>query len=235
MTPARTIARDGMVRRATGEDLGALSEIMAYGLRAQPTAAWLVPDRAARAAVLRRYAHLVLERAMVDGQVDTLDGAEAVAVWYSRVEPPAPVDAWGCDLQKVLGPYASRFALLHAYVDVLMPHTPHHFLAHLAVRPGQHGAARALLTGYHHRLDADKLPAYAEVSGGQPRESVFARLGYEVRSPILLEPGGPMLWRMWRPGSTGRRSDGLPCRVRTHRFTTPTPRSAVPATSPRSP
>ncbi|ADL49634.1 MULTISPECIES: hypothetical protein [Micromonospora] len=222
------------VRSATSEDVEALSGVVMDALLAQPTAAWLVPDAGQRSGVLRRYARLVLTRGLDEGQVAATDDHSAVAVWYSRLEPPVPAAWWVYDLQRILGSHAPRFALLHAYVDAVLPHTPHHYLAHLAAGPGQSGAAGALLASYHRRLDAEGLPAYAEVSGARPRDSVFARLGYEPRSPVLLEPGGPALWRMWRPAPGDRRSDGLPCRVRAHRSAMPLRRRAVPA-SPRSP
>ncbi|KAB1116858.1 N-acetyltransferase [Micromonospora aurantiaca] len=229
MTPPETVSR-----RATSKDIDALSEVVADTLMAQPTAAWLVPDAAECPGVLLRYARLLLTRGLEEGQVATTDDHAAVAVWYSRLEPPAPAAVWVYDLQRLLGSHAARFALLHAYVDAVLPHTPHHYLAHLAARPGQSGAARALLDSYHRRLDAEGLPAYAEASGARPRESVFARLGYEPRSPVLLEPGGPALWRMWRPAPGDRRSDALPCRMRAHRSAMPLRRRAVPA-SPRFP
>lgn len=223
-----------VIRRAAVKDIDALSEVVADTLMAQPTAAWLVPDVAKRSGVLRRYARLVLTRGFDEGQVDTTHNHAAVAVWYSRMEPPVPAASWVYDLKRILGPHAPRFALLHAYVDAVLPHTPHHYLAHIAARPAQSGAARAVLAGYHRRLDAEGLPAYAEVSGTRPRESVVARLGYEPRSPVLLEPGGPALWRMWRPASGDRRPNGLPCRVPAQRSAMPLRRRVV-AASPRSP
>ncbi|WP_240638321.1 GPP34 family phosphoprotein [Micromonospora aurantiaca] len=194
----------------------------------------VVPDAAECPVVLRRYAQLVLARGVNEGQVDMTDDYAAVAVWYSRSESPAPAASWVYYLQRLLGSHATRFALLHAYVNAALPHTPHHYLAHLAARPGQSGAARGLLASYHHRLDAEGLPASTEVSGARPRESLVARLGYEPRSPVLLEPGGSALERMWRPASGGRRSDLLPSRVRAHRSAMPLRRRALPA-SPRSP
>ncbi|PSK65008.1 hypothetical protein B0E53_03046 [Micromonospora sp. MH33] len=223
-----------VVRCAGIEDVDALSALVADMLMAQPTAAWLVSDEAERFGVLLTYARLLLRRGLSEGQVVTTEDQAAVAVWYSRLEPPAPAASWVYDLQRLLGPYGPRFALMHAYVDAVLPHTPHHYLAHLAARPGQSGAARAVLASYHRRLDAEGLPAYAEVSCARPRESVVARLGYEPRSPVLLEPGGPALWRMWRPTPGDRRPDGLPCRVRAHRFAMPLRPRALP-TSPRSP
>ena len=236
MTPARTVERAAKtVRLATSGDIGVASEILADALMAQPMAPWLVADAAERLMMLRRYARLVLGRGIVEGQVDVLDGCDAVAVWYSRVERSLSSESWVCELRRVLGPYAPRFAIWHGCVDALLPHTPHHYLAHLAVPAGKPDAARALLAAYHRRLDEARLPSYTEVVGSRPSMSVFAGLGYQARSPVLLEPGGPAVWRMWRPGPAARRAEGLPCRVRVHRFAVPMPRRAVWASSLPSP
>jgi hypothetical protein len=226
---------EAAVRRATGDDIPALSTVMADALLDRPVAAWLVPDVAERPVLLHRYAHLVLTHGFEHGQVDTTDDRAAVTVWYSRLEPPAPAAAWMYDLHRLLGPHAPRFALLHAYVDAVLPHTPHHHLAHVAARPGQSGAARALLVSHHRRLDAEGLPAYTEVSSTRPREDLSAWLGYEPRSPILLEPGGPELWRMWRPQPGEQQPGGLPRRVRLHRSATPFRGRVASAAAPRSP
>ncbi|MEU5914847.1 N-acetyltransferase [Micromonospora sp. NPDC047527] len=221
-----------VIRRAAVEDIDPLSRVVADTLMAQPTAAWLVPDAAERTGVLLGYARLLLMRGLNEGQVVATNDQAAVSVWYSRLEPPAPAASWVYDLQRILGSHAPRFALLHAYADAVVPHTPHHYLAHFGARTGQCGAAHAVLSSYHRELE---LPAYAEVSGACPRESMIARLGYEPRSPVLLEPGGPVLWRMWWTSSGDRGPDGLPCRVRAHRFAMPVCRRVVPAASPRSP
>ncbi|GAA2221394.1 N-acetyltransferase [Micromonospora olivasterospora] len=226
---------DTGVRRATGEDVAALAPVIADTLAAGRLGAWLVPDAAERPGVVRRYAQFALRRGLAHGQVDTTDDRSAVTVWYPRLEPAPPAAEWMYDLHSLLGPHAARFALLHAYVDAVLPHTPHHYLAHLAVCPGQGAAGEALLASYHRVADAAGLPSYAEVCSDRPRDGLLTRLGYEPRSPILLEPGGPALWRMWRPPSGGGRPGGLPRRVRLHRTATPFRGRAIPATPPRSP
>ncbi|MEU8159471.1 N-acetyltransferase [Micromonospora parva] len=228
------------VRRATGEDVDALSSVMADALMAQPMGVWLVPDVADRAVVLRRWARLVLLQGLERGRVDTTDDRATVAVWHARLEPPPPAAAWVYDLHRLLGPHAARFALLHACVDGLRPHRPHHQLAHVAARPGYEDAVRALLAAHHQTLDLAGLPSCAEYSGDQPGDGLLARVGYQPRSPVLLAPGGPALWRMWRPqpcdeqpcGSAG---GGLPRRVRLDRTATPFLGRVIPAAPSRSP
>lgn len=231
---------DTAVRCATNEDVDAMSPVVADALMAQPLGVWLVPDVAKRPVVVRRYARLVLMQGLAHGRVDMTDDGAAVAVWYSRLEPPSPAAPWMYDLHRLLGPHAARFALLHAYVDGLRPHRPHHQLAHVAVRPGHEDAARALLAAHHRTLDLAGLPSCAEYSSDRPRDGLLARVGYQPRSPVLLPSGGPALWRMWRPHPDdeqpcGRSGGGLPRRVRLDRTAIPFLGRVLPAAKPRFP
>ncbi|WKU05629.1 N-acetyltransferase [Micromonospora sp. HUAS LYJ1] len=203
-------------------DRDVLSPLVAESLSAGPVGGWLVPDVTERPEVLGRYARLLVSWGLEHGEVDTTGDRSVVAVWHRRLEVPVSSAAWMYDLHRALGRHASRFALWQAYLDAVVPQVPHEHLAHLAVRPGRDEAARALLAAHHRVLDGEGLPAYAEVAGGRPRESLLAGLGYEPRSPVLLEPDGPALWRMWRPGpDSGRSCGGLPPRGRLRRGVTP--------------
>ncbi|MDM4783314.1 MULTISPECIES: N-acetyltransferase [unclassified Micromonospora] len=228
--PNRTVGRGDSARRllglqvpgeavvcATGDDVPVLAALLAHDLWAGSLGAWLVPDAAVRARALHRYAEFVLIYGVRHGRVDTTEDRAAVAVWFSRPDPPPLAGAgWVGELRGLLGPFAARFAVLHA----VAPRTPHHYLAQFAAGPGQ-GAAGALLAGCHRVVDAEGLPAYTQVCGSEPRESLFSQLGYLPRSPMLLESGGPVLWRMHRPGRGGVRRDGLPRRVRLHQAAAP--------------
>ncbi|MEV6802914.1 N-acetyltransferase [Micromonospora rifamycinica] len=210
-----------VVCRASEADLDVLSPLVAQSLAAGPVGGWLVPDATERPQVLRRYARLLVSWGLRHGVVDTTGDRSVVAVWFRRVEVPVPSAGWMYDLHQALGPHASRFALWHAYLDAVVPPVPHAYLAHLATLPGHEDAARVLLAARHRVLDTEGLPAYAECLGGRPREGVLAGCGYTPRSPILLEPGGPALWRMWRPApDTGRSCGGLPPRTRLRRGVT---------------
>ncbi|MFG3423246.1 N-acetyltransferase [Micromonospora sp. NPDC048063] len=220
------VAEAGLaVRRAGSGDARVLAAVLTDALVDGTVAAWLVPDPARRRSVLLRYFLFVLLHGLEHGQVDTTDNLSAVAVWYPRISPSrSSVELFG-----------ARFGLLRACANGVLPHTPHHYLAHLAARPGQDGASRALLSSYHRVLDSEGLPAYSEISSDQPRDSVLAQLGYQPRSPVLLEPGGPVLWRMWRSQPDGAQLGGLPRRVRLRRIATPFLGGVMPAASPRSP
>ncbi|WP_328340535.1 N-acetyltransferase [Micromonospora sp. NBC_00421] len=229
------MTRSAVVCRASGADLDVLSVLVVQALSVGPVGAWLVPVATDRPQVLRRYARLAVSWGLAHGQVDTTGDRSAVAVWFRRGEVPVPSAVWMYDLHRVLGSQASRFALWHAYLDAVVPHVPHAYLAHLATHPGHDDTARALLAAHHRVLDTEGLPAYAECPGGRPREGLLAALGYEPRSPILLEPDGPALWRMWRPTpDSGRSCGGLPPRARLRRGVTVSRGRLIPA-PPRSP
>ncbi|WP_433530287.1 N-acetyltransferase [Micromonospora sp. CA-263727] len=232
---------ESAVRRATGDDAAALSVLLADALLSQRLGAWLVPDAAERPGVLQRYARFVVAQGLAHGQVDTTSDRAAVAIWYSRPARPPTSPAWMFELHRVLGGHAARFGLLHAYVDAVYPHTAHYYLAHLAVAAGgQGGVGSAVVAGYHRRVDVAGLPSYVEVSTDRPREGLLGRLGYVPRSPIMLEPGGPVLWRMWRPPAHGGRhgeasGDELPRRARAWRSATPFRGAVLLTASSRSP
>ncbi|MDG4795172.1 N-acetyltransferase [Micromonospora sp. WMMD1082] len=199
--------------RAGGADVPELAMLLAHALSAGSVGAWLVPDAGARVSVLHRYAELVLEHAVRHGQVDTTEDLSALAVWYSGSVRPAVPTAWARDLERLLGVSAGRFALFHA----AQPNVPHRYLAHVV--DGRGGADGGVLAGRLRVLDAAGLPSVAEIVSDRPRESLLARCGYQARSPVLLESGGPVLWRMWRSAPVVVR-DGLPRRVRLQRYGT---------------
>ncbi|WFE93551.1 N-acetyltransferase [Micromonospora sp. WMMD987] len=210
-----------VVCRASEVDLDVLSSLVAESLSVGPVGGWLVPEATERPQVLWRYARLLVSWGLRHGQVDTTGDRSVVAVWFRRVEVPVPSAGWMYDLHRTLGAYASRFALWHAYLDAVVPPVPHAYLAHLAICPGREDAVRVLLAACHRVLDIEGLPAFAECLGGRPREGVLAGCGYAPRLPIGLEPGGPALWRMWRPApDAGRSCGGFPPRVRLRRGVT---------------
>ncbi|WP_433532229.1 N-acetyltransferase [Micromonospora sp. CA-263727] len=226
------------LRPAHGGDAAALATLLAEQLHRQRLGAWLVPDPAERRAALHSYTRLVVAHGLAHGQVDTTDDHAAVAIWHVR---PAATSTAGNDDLPRLGAHQGRFALLHTYIETVHLDTPHHHLAHLAVRADRHGAAagHALLAHHHRRTDEQGLPSYADVSTDRPRDGLLGRLGYLPRAPILLEPGGPVLWRMWRLPQVARNThpDGaeLPRRIRVHRAATPFRGAVLFTAAPRSP
>ncbi|WP_433532987.1 N-acetyltransferase [Micromonospora sp. CA-263727] len=220
---------DPAARRATGQDLPALTALLTGTWQAGRIGAWLVPDTTHRRRLLHTYARLVLAHAMAHGRIDTSEDGTAVAVWYPRLRPPPPCATLVFGLYRSLGPHATRFALLHHWTDALHPHTPHHYLAHTA---GDQDAVGVLLAAQHRALDPHRLPSYAELVTDRPRAGLLARLGYAPRTPVRLAPGGPVLWRMVRTPPGGRSPDelpdgGMPRRVRAHRI--PVRRPVLPA------
>ncbi|MFI7221259.1 GNAT family N-acetyltransferase [Micromonospora maritima] len=188
------------IRRATSADTDRLVSVLAEAFFDGPVADWLIPNHDDRRAVYHRYFTLALRHGLDHGHVDTTAGLSAVAIWYPRLEPPRPAPPeHQAALEAATSRYAPKFTLLEAMFDAFHPREPHHYLAYVAVSPGQQGCGvgAALLGSYHRRLDALGLPAYLEASNMRNRR-LYLRLGYRAGPPLLLPTSGPTIWRMWR-------------------------------------
>ncbi|MET8089277.1 GNAT family N-acetyltransferase [Micromonospora sp. NPDC005220] len=193
------------VRQATHSDAATLIAVLVEAFFDGPVADWLVPDPNDRRAVYRRYFELVLHHGLENGHVDTTEDLSAVAIWYPRLEPsPKGSLEYQPALEEATGVYAPRFTLLDAVFEAFHPGEPHHYLAYVAVNPGQqgHGVGTAMLGQYHRQLDALGMPAYLEASNVRNRE-LYVRLAYRAGPPLILPTTGPTIWRMWRgqPGA----------------------------------
>ncbi|MEU8370059.1 N-acetyltransferase [Micromonospora tulbaghiae] len=203
------------VQPATVVQADALVTVIASSLLRSAVARWLVPDTGARASLLRSYSRLLFEAGMRSGQVHTAARGAAVSIWYERRKFHATGGVSADELRRLLGRFADRFVSLHTCIEATIPQAPHAYLSVLGALPERNDAALALLRHRQQLLDAVGQPAYTAVCTAEPRETVFTPLGYVPRSPTLLAPGGPVLWRMWRPASSAR-ADVLPRRARLH-------------------
>jgi GNAT superfamily N-acetyltransferase len=133
--------------------------------------------------------------ATAEGDTGRLTG---VALWFPLTAAVPSPDDYERRLKEIAGDAFDRARLLDAALEADHPVQPHHYLALLAVRPGQQGRGigSALLDRHHDRLDAAGLPAYLEANNLRNRD-LYLRHGYRVRSVIEL-PDGPLLWTMWR-------------------------------------
>jgi len=177
-----------------------LAALIAESFHPLAVAAWLVPDRVARARILPRQFAILVEHALTHGHVDVTSDRTAVAVWMHRTEPefPAPVD-YDRRLEAACGAHIDRFRTLDELFDTHHPEgPPHHHLALLAVHPATQGVGlgTALLRHHHRGLDAQRIPSYLEAAC--PRSAaLYARHGYRMRGTLAL-PAGPSMYPMWR-------------------------------------
>jgi GNAT superfamily N-acetyltransferase len=202
--------------RASQADVEPLADVIAAAFFRLAPCRWLIPDGAARRAILPPYFAMYVEHAMSDGQVWTTPRRDAVALWLPVQESPsAPPAGYQERLAKVTRQWLDRFQVLDAEFD---RHHPagfaHHHLAILAVRPDRQGLGigTALLNDHHARLDQDGIPAYLEASNERTRH-LYLGHGYSDHGTPLQLPDGPAMWPMVRrpkphePGvSTERRA-----------------------------
>lgn len=79
---------------------------------------------------------------------------------------------------------------------------PHWYLATLGTAPARQGRGlgTALLGPVLERCDRGGLPAYLE-SSKESNIPYYERFGFRVTGEVLLGPGGPLVWPMWRDPS----------------------------------
>ncbi len=190
------------VVRARAADLTTLSQVITAAFADLPQSQWLIPDPAARTAILPRYFRLITEHALANGTVHTTSDRAAVALWLPA-DAAEPTD-YPARLAAMTGPWAGRFEAFDATVDRHHPvDIPHQHLAILAVRPGRqgHGLGTALLRARHHQLDvAGGKAAYLEAATLRA-VGLYERHGYALTSatPFRLPDDGPLMWPMLRP------------------------------------
>jgi GNAT superfamily N-acetyltransferase len=183
----------GGIVRAGKADADPLSQVIADAFFPLAPCRWLIPDEAARRAILPAYFRLYVEHALADGIVHTTSARDAAALWLPLgPQPPGPPDGYHEHLAKITGRWADRFTAFDAELDAHhLTGTGHHHLAILAVRPGRqgHGTGTALLAAHHAVLDQEGITAYLEASGQDTRR-FYLRHGYaDYGSPICLHDG----------------------------------------------
>jgi len=196
-TPAMPI-----IEPAGPGDAGVLAEVIADAFGGLAVSQWLVPDPAARSAILPGYFALHVEHALSSGLVLTTPERDAAALWLPvPAGGPGEPPAWYH--QRVAALAGQHLAQFQALDHALDQHHPtggaHEHLAILAVRPGRQrlGIGSALLTARHGALDQSRVPAYLEASDAA-KAAIYRARGYaDLASPIQL-PGGPPMYPMWR-------------------------------------
>ncbi|MEV4628263.1 GNAT family N-acetyltransferase [Micromonospora sp. NPDC049523] len=187
------------VVRAKWAERDVATSVLAEAFRDEPLAAWLVPDQRWRSAVLSGSLRILVEYALLWGDIDLLDDQSAVAVWIRRYRPLPPPRNFDRQLAAACGDHLDRFTQLTRLLDARRPNESHYHLAALAVRPGARntGCGSTLLRHHHTRLDQLGVPAYVEATSTAVRD-FYTRHGYRPDQPIRL-PGGGEIHPMRRP------------------------------------
>ena len=193
-----------LIRKATADDVPALTEVLAEAFEAAPVLNFFVRQDAGRRPAARRYFEMVLRRlTLPHGEVYTTVDRDAVACW-------TPPERWDPSLRgqlALLPDYlricgAGRFpGVARAFAPLLArhPRRPHFYLPFLGVLPSRQGRGlgSALLRPVLERCDELGLPAYLENSNPRNRP-LYERHCFEVTGEIRLGREGPPLWPMWR-------------------------------------
>jgi GNAT superfamily N-acetyltransferase len=192
---------DTAVRRATPADRLRLATALADAFYDDPFATYIWPGDATRRARLASFQRMMLRAQMAQGEVWTVDGAVAGAMW-------GPPRGWQLArrtqlrmLPRMLWLTGSRAGVAGAAVKEIEHHHPkdvHWYLAVLGTEPAMQGRGlgSALLQPVLERADRDDVPAYLE-SSKATNIPFYARHGFEVTGEIRI-PDGPSLWPMWR-------------------------------------
>jgi GNAT superfamily N-acetyltransferase len=205
MTSPGARTATAQVTRASTADLDTLSQVIAEAFHRLPQSRWLIPDPAARRAILPGYFHLLAEHAMSNGLVHTTADRAGAALW---LPPGAPEPAgYPARLAAATGPWADRFWAFDATLDRHHPqNVPHWHLAILAVRPDRQGQGlgTALLRAHHDQLDRDAGTAAYLEAATQRTVRLYQRHGYHLTpgGSFRLPASGPPMWPMIRPPVT---------------------------------
>ena len=202
--PETVTARGQHIRRTDPTAAVAVARLISLAFTPLAVSRWLVPDTAARSAILPAFFRILVDHALTAGTVYTTADGLAAAVWLpvTAAGPAVEPDNYEARLRAVSGQWADRFLTFEAALARRRPRASYHYLALLAVHPRVHdrGRGSALLVHHQTKLDATGLGAYLEATDARASK-LFARHGYRTMDPgpFRLPDGGPPVRPMWRP------------------------------------
>jgi GNAT superfamily N-acetyltransferase len=196
------------VNRALPDDRDRLAQTFADAFAEDPIFSWLLAGKPDVDRRLERFFRILLrdELRQTDHEVFLADDGSGGAIWkgidrwktpFSTIvrQMPGITAAFGLTNRRPL-------AILGA-MEKVHPHEPHYYLETLGTRRAVQGkgVGSAVMSVVLERCDREGVPAYLESSN--PRNIPFyARHGFEVREPVPLPEGAPVLTPMWREPRT---------------------------------
>jgi GNAT superfamily N-acetyltransferase len=201
-TRAAHVQGAAAIRLANPADLPAVITVLAVALDDTDIARWLVPDRAERMAVYRRYFGLVAPWFFDHGTVYVTNDRSAAALWTrtdGKFEPD--IADYERELARACGPAFGQFVQLELDMHTAHPgDIRHDYLAFLAVAPHRQsqGIGSRLLQAHHRLSDQDRLPAYLEATGRR-NAALYTRHGYVEAEPFHIGDGPPLYPMLRRP------------------------------------
>jgi ribosomal protein S18 acetylase RimI-like enzyme len=189
------------VRRATPDDVAALTRSLASAFFDDPVSAFVFADAARRDSVLRDFFVVQLRRTYLPrGEVYTTAERAGASMWLG---PNSQLPSLRDQLAYLWVALASgRFRAsrrLSLVLQRLRPMEEHYYLGTIGVDPPrQHqGIGTALMRPGLARCDAQNLGAYLE-SSSEANTRFYAGMGFRVTHEITATRDGPRLWLMWR-------------------------------------
>jgi len=184
-------------------DLGGISLVLARAFADDPVWRYMTPaDRRWPERMAPVFRHLVAPSVGHDAAWTTT-AAEGVAAW----SPPGlwkfPTSAALRSAPAMLSGFGvgglRRSLQLLGRLEKAHPREPHWYLEFLATDSHLRGRGigSTLIGPGLERADADGLPAYLE-SSKFDNVPFYRRHGFEVLEEVVVAPGAPPMWRMWR-------------------------------------
>jgi GNAT superfamily N-acetyltransferase len=192
------------VSKAGPEDRERLAEAFADAFIEDPVFGWLLEGKPHRDRRLMRFFGILLreELRLSDHEVYVSEDGSGGAIWKG-------IDRWKTPMSSILrqapsmtlafGPVNARPWKVLGVMEKVHPREPHYYLETLGTKQAVQGkgVGSAVMSLMLDRCDREGVPAYLESSN--PRNiPLYARHGFEVRDPVPLPPGAPVLTPMWR-------------------------------------
>jgi GNAT superfamily N-acetyltransferase len=196
------------VRRATADDVPALSEALARSFATDPVVNWLAPQHIGRTARRELMFRLEMQAYVLPqgGTAFTADDHDGL-VGGCLVLPP---DGWKAPLSMdgrtalrwmwALGTSLPRAVRFVRVAEQHHPDEPHYYVRWVGVRPHlqRQGLGTALMQPALAQCDQENAAAYIEAST-ERSAALYGRLGFEHLGVVQLPDGGPRIWPMRRP------------------------------------
>jgi ribosomal protein S18 acetylase RimI-like enzyme len=191
------------VRRATENDLPALTQMLGRAFVDDPIMAWACRSAALRPTLLEVIDRTRLRQLLAYGETWITSESTSAALWTPPGHggmsfPQNAILARGLLHPRLLA-CLPKLALGLTCMQRRHPHKPHHwYLSRIGTDPDAQGRGlgSAVLQPVLETCDSDGVGAYLETSV-ERNLSFYARHGFRTSGELRL-PRGPTVWTMWR-------------------------------------
>lgn len=195
-------------RRAAGDEVGQVSEVLAEAFADYPWTRWTVDPSDHRWRIQELQRTVLDELAVPYGEVWVAStenaGIVSAAIWMLPGVPvPAAVMSSVAAASAVLeGTHHGRAVEAERAVSHLRPTRPHYFLGTVGTLPAHQGMGRgsAVLRPVLDRARAERVDAYLETSA-RANVAFYEGLGFRAVGEVVTPGGGPTVWAMFRSGA----------------------------------